>query len=126
MRWRERGVSPFLFPLPVTAFNYAPYPPLGVPRRQGCLGLLRWGCSSHRQRGNLRPSTSSFTPRDVRFCCIDLIVSDLPLLRPICTVERGLSSESGSVSGPPTPSKRKGAADVFNASLRRGGRFVRT
>ena len=88
----------------MTAFNCAPYPPLGVPRRQGCLGLLPWGCSSHRPRGNLRLSTSSFNPRIVRFCCIDLIVSDLPLVRPMCTVERGLSSESGSVSGPPTPS----------------------
>ena len=61
----------------MTAFNCAPYPPLGVPRRQGCLGLLPWGCSSHRPRGNLRLSTSSFNPRIVRFCCIDLIVSDL-------------------------------------------------
>ena len=33
--------------LRLTAFNYASYPTLCVPRRRVCLDLLQRGCSSH-------------------------------------------------------------------------------
>ena len=64
-----QGISPFLFAFRLTAFNYASHPTLSVPPRRVCLDLLQRGCSSHRSLGNLRLSTSSSTPRTVRFCC---------------------------------------------------------
>ena len=75
-----------------------------MPRQRGCLDLLQRGCSSHRPQGNLGFSTSLYTPCIVRFCCIDPTISVCFLMSAACTMERGLSSESNSVSDPPTPS----------------------
>ena len=103
----------------MTAFNLASYLSLGVPRRRDCLDLLQRGCSSHRQQGNLCLSTSLYTPCIVRFCCIDQTISVLFLLQAVCTVERGLSSESNSVSDPPTPSMMDCSPLAFQCAVGR-------
>ena len=90
----------------MTAFNCASYLSLVVQSQRDGLDLLRRGGSSHRQQGNLGLSTSLYTPCIVRFCSLDPTISVCFLMVAACTVERGLSSESNSVSGPPTPSKR--------------------
>ena len=91
----------------MTAFNCASYLSLVVPSQRDGLDLLRRGGSSHRQQGNLGLSTSLYTPCIVRFCSLDPTISVCFLMVAACTLERGLSSESNSVSGPPTPSKRR-------------------
>ena len=97
----------------MTAFNCASYLSLIVPSQRDGLDLLRRGSSSHRQQGNLGLSTSLYTPCIVRFCSLNPTISACFLLVAACTLERGLSSESNSVSGPPTPSMRPWAPFPF-------------
>lgn len=97
----------------MTAFNCASYLSLVVPSQRDGLDLLRRGGSSHRPQGNLGLSTSSYTPCIVRFCSLNPTISVCFLLVAACTMERGLSSESNSVSGPPTPSKPAGSPFAF-------------
>ena len=99
-----QGVSPFLFTIRLIAFNLASDPSLGDARRRDCLDLLQRGCSSHRQYGNLVLPDSSYTPHIVRFCTIDRPISVSRLVSTACTMERGLSSDSKSVSSPPASS----------------------
>ena len=100
----------------MTAFNCASYLSLVVPSQRDGLDLLRRGGSSHRPQGNLGLSTSLYTPCIVRFCSLDPIISACFLLVAACTMERGLSSESNSVSGPPTPSDLPVFVWHFNAT----------
>ena len=90
----------------MTAFNCASYLSLVVQSQRDGLDLLRRGSSSHRQQGNLGLSTSLYTPCIVRFCSLNPTISVCFLVVAACTLERGLSSESNSVSGPPTPSEQ--------------------
>jgi hypothetical protein len=97
----------------VTAFNCASYLSLVVQSQRDGLDLLRRGGSSHRPQGNLGLSTSLYTPCIVRFCSLNPTISVCFLLVAACTMERGLSSESCSVSGPPTPSEFNGSPVAF-------------
>ena len=97
----------------MTAFNCASYLSLNVPHKRDCLDLLRRGCSSHRQYGNLVLPDSSYTPHIVRFCTIDRPISVSRLVSTACTAERGLSSDSKSVSSPPASSTTAWRPNTF-------------
>ena len=78
-----------------------------------------WTCSSGVARLTDIKAISVFQhhcthPVSYRFCSINLNISVFSLLRTTCTMERGLSSESNSVSGPPSPSKQGFIITHFN------------
>lgn len=108
----------------MTAFNCASYLSLVVPSQRDGLDLLQRGGSSHRPQGNLGLSTSSYTPCIVRFCSLNPTISVCFLLVAARTLERGLSSESNSVSGPPTPSKTVRVRFAFQPVGKQGGSLV--
>ena len=76
-----------------------------------------WTCSGVARlidNGNLVLSDSSYTPLIVRFCTIDRPISVSRLVSTACTMERGLSSDSKSVSSPPHPPRYREAFHISN------------
>ena len=107
-----QGVSPFLFPFG----DRIQLCVLPVPRRAestGRFGLApaRWFVSS--TTGQPRSFNVIVHTPHRPFLQLYPAISVCFLLVAACTVERGLSSESNSVSGPPTPSKRWWKALTF-------------